>query len=101
MLRGKRYRGWVFVYPMITAAAVVATANHYVLDVVAGLALALATCTVFGMLGQARRAPEAAPVLEPAPIQVIEPAPVPVLESLPIESTVLEPSPLRTSPLEP
>lgn len=72
MLRGKRHRALVFVYPVLTAVAVVATANHYVLDVVAGVALALVTCTIFGLVRLPNRrvavplaAVEPAPALEP------------------------------------
>ncbi len=84
MLRGKPYRGWVFLYPMLTTVAVVSTGNHYVLDVVAGVVLALGTCTVFGMMRHARRAPDPVTQLEPAPAAV-----------------VLQPTPLEPSPLEP
>jgi hypothetical protein len=79
MLRDKPYRGWVFLYPVLTTVAVVATANHYVLDVVAGVALALATCTVFGMVRHARGA------TEPAPSRVLGPAAVPALEPSPLD----------------
>lgn len=68
MLRGKANRVLVFIYPLLTTIAVVATANHYVLDVVAGLALAMVTCTACGLVRQARRAPAVATQLEPAPV---------------------------------
>lgn len=82
MLRGRPYRAWVFLYPLLTTVAVVATANHYVLDVFAGVALALATCLVFGMLRHTRRVAEPVTLVEPAPIpaaqvaQPVEGAPV-------------------------
>jgi membrane-associated phospholipid phosphatase len=48
----RRYRGHLlcYLYPAITAAVVVVTANHYVLDVVAGVAVAFATTWVTGLL---------------------------------------------------
>jgi len=67
MLRGKRQRVLVFLYPVLTTVAVIATGNHYVLDVVAGVALALVTCTVFGLIPLRRRAVVPVPALEPAP----------------------------------
>ncbi len=72
MLRGTSLRPWVFIYPVLTSVAVVATANHYVLDVVAGVGLALVTCTVFGMMGHARRAPEQVTEPEPTPVAALE-----------------------------
>jgi membrane-associated phospholipid phosphatase len=68
MLRGKAQRGWVFLYPVLTTAAVIATGNHYVLDVAAGVGLALATCTVFGVIRHTREVPEAVAVFQPAPV---------------------------------
>lgn len=55
MLRSKSRRGLVFLYPVVTAVAVVTTANHYVLDVVAGVLLALMTCWVCGLSRFVRR----------------------------------------------
>jgi membrane-associated phospholipid phosphatase len=48
----RRYRGHLFcyIYPTITAVVVVVTANHYLLDVVAGVAVAVATTWVTGLL---------------------------------------------------
>ncbi|MEJ7629466.1 MAG: phosphatase PAP2 family protein [Nocardioidaceae bacterium] len=71
MLRGKAHRSVVFIYPLLTTIAVVATANHYVLDVVAGLALAMVTCAACGLVGHARR-PAAAIQLEPAPVGALK-----------------------------
>jgi PAP2 superfamily protein len=75
MLRGTPYRGWVFGYPVLTTVAVLATGNHYVLDVAAGVALALVTCTTFGMLRHARRVPEVAAPLETPTGVALEPTP--------------------------
>ena len=72
MLKGKPYRRLVFIYPMITTISVISTGNHYVLDVAADTALALATLTVCGLLRHAR-----SPVLAMA----TQPAPVPALEA--------------------
>ncbi len=72
MLKGKPYRRLVFIYPMITTISVISTGNHYVLDVAAGTALALATLTVCGLLRHAR-----SPVLAMATPS----APVPALEA--------------------
>jgi len=55
MLRSRPRRGLVFLYPLLTAVAVVTTANHYVLDVVAGVFLALVACWVCGLYGYVRR----------------------------------------------
>ena len=73
MLRGKAQRGWVFLYPVMTTVAVIATGNHYVLDVVAGVALALVTCTVFGMISTpvgcpSRPRPSSRPTSTPPPL---------------------------------
>jgi PAP2 superfamily len=40
LLRGRRWRALCFGYPLVTSVAVVGTANHYVLDVLAGVATA-------------------------------------------------------------
>lgn len=48
MLRRFRWRLVAFVYPLLTAAAVVVTGNHYVLDVFAGVVLAVAALAVTG-----------------------------------------------------
>jgi hypothetical protein len=39
MLRGRRFAAAVWAYPVVTAAVVLATGNHFVADVVAGAAL--------------------------------------------------------------
>lgn len=72
MLRSSSKRGLVFLYPVLTGIAVVTTGNHYVLDVVAGVSLALTTCLVCGFYAHLRR-----------PLPELEAArtPVPVLES--------------------
>jgi membrane-associated phospholipid phosphatase len=71
MLKGRSRRGLVFMYPLLTAVAVIATGNHYVLDVVAGIALAVGTIAVCGFLKFVR-----VPVLElhaqPAPVAALE-----------------------------
>lgn len=72
MLRGKRYRALVFIYPAMTTIAVISTGNHYVLDVVAGVALGLVACTICGLIKKVRE-----PVTQSRP----EPAPVAALES--------------------
>jgi hypothetical protein len=48
----RRYRGRLgsHLYPAVTAVVVVVTANHYVLDVVAGVVVALATTWATGLL---------------------------------------------------
>jgi hypothetical protein len=46
LLRGRRLRVLCFLYPLVTSVVVVGTANHYVLDVVAGVATALAALWV-------------------------------------------------------
>jgi uncharacterized membrane protein YkvA (DUF1232 family) len=42
ILRGRRWRGVLFIYPAMTALVVMATANHFLLDVVAGLVTVVA-----------------------------------------------------------
>ncbi len=64
MLKGVRYRELVFIYPMITTVAVIATGNHYMLDVVAGVALSSCTLAVCGFLRYVR--PDSVPVPVPA-----------------------------------
>lgn len=71
MLRSQSKRGLVFIYPTLTGISVVTTANHYVLDVVAGVALALVTCWIFGLYRHVRR-PEPEVQAVPAPVAVLE-----------------------------
>jgi membrane-associated phospholipid phosphatase len=40
LFRGHRWAGLVWIYPAVTALAVMATGNHYLLDIVAGIATA-------------------------------------------------------------
>lgn len=50
LLRGRPWR-WVFLaYPAMTATAVVVTANHYVVDIIAGVAVALAALVAAGLM---------------------------------------------------
>jgi hypothetical protein len=49
MLRGRRWRIVVLVYPLVTALVVMATANHFLLDVIAGMATAWAA---FGLVSR-------------------------------------------------
>jgi hypothetical protein len=63
-------RLWL-VYPFITLTAIVATGNHYVMDAVAGAALALAA------LAAARGATRSVPKSALAPPPAKSPAPVP------------------------
>jgi hypothetical protein len=64
MLAGRVRRSAVAVaaYPLITAAVTVATANHFTLDVVAGVAVALAAAAATGLFrfGRPPREPSAA-----------------------------------------
>jgi hypothetical protein len=71
----RRYRGRLgtHLYPIITAVVVVVTANHYVLDVVAGVVVALATTWATGLLRPDK----------PALVNVRRPA---ALRSLPLRS---------------
>jgi hypothetical protein len=61
-------------YPMCTAFVVVATANHYVLDVLSGVVLGIAAAWVSGLLP--RRVSLAA-VLSPSRWEAVSPLPVP------------------------
>ncbi|HEX3426722.1 MAG TPA: phosphatase PAP2 family protein [Acidimicrobiales bacterium] len=58
ILKGRWWRGVVFTYPGMTAIAVMATANHYFLDVVAGVATIAAAYWLAKMLGQAMQRPK-------------------------------------------
>ncbi len=49
MLRRFRWSPVVFVYPVVTAVVVVGTANHYTLDLVAGLAVTMASAALAGL----------------------------------------------------
>lgn len=71
MLRSKPRAGLVFLYPVLTGVSVVTTANHYVLDVVAGVSLALATCWVCGFYRHVRR-PVSELSAEPVPVAALE-----------------------------
>jgi hypothetical protein len=72
MLRPKPFRELVFIYPCITTVAVIATGNHYTIDVLTGVALTLVACWATGVL---RRAPDPVPdaVAAPASVGAIEP----------------------------
>jgi hypothetical protein len=76
MLRETRHRALVFLYPAMTTLAVIATGNHYVLDVAAGVGLALATLTLFGfwrfVQPPAVVAVRSATVIEPTPAFELE-----------------------------
>lgn len=50
LLAGRRWRWFAVLYPMTTATAVVVTANHYVLDVVAGVLVATTAALATGLL---------------------------------------------------
>ena len=59
MLRRFKWSALVFVYPVITAIVVVGTANHYVLDLVAGVAVTVTTAALTGLFAHsAERAAE-------------------------------------------
>lgn len=49
MLAGRPFRGVIVVYPVIMTIAVVSTANHYTLDVVAGVVIGLLACWATGV----------------------------------------------------
>jgi hypothetical protein len=51
LLAGRRGRAWCYLYPLTTAIVVVVTANHFILDVVAGTAVGL------GSIAAARAVP--------------------------------------------
>ena len=50
LVRRRSLRWAMWLYPLMTATVVIATANHYLVDVLAGLALGLAACWVTGAL---------------------------------------------------
>jgi PAP2 superfamily len=50
ILRGKRWRVLAVAYPVMTAVVVMATANHFLLDVVAGVATVFAACGLASLL---------------------------------------------------
>jgi membrane-associated phospholipid phosphatase len=50
LLRGRAGRLFCYLYPAVTAVVVVATANHYELDVVAGIAVAIVATWMTGLL---------------------------------------------------
>jgi PAP2 superfamily protein len=72
MLKGVPHRWLVFSYPVLTTIAVVATANHYLLDVFAGVALAVGTLTVCGFLRFVRPPAVEVPVPAVAPVPALE-----------------------------
>ncbi len=64
LLRGYRWRRLCLVYPLITGIVVVVTANHYVLDVVAGVTVTLLALFLARRLTQRRREVRAERVAE-------------------------------------
>ena len=58
-------RVWIrtlgIVYPFVTAFAVLATGNHFVLDIVGGVLVALASFAIVGLASRLRAAPVALP----------------------------------------
>jgi hypothetical protein len=69
------------VHALITAFVVVATANHYVIDVLAGIAVCLLCATATGLIGPLRRKAvtnaEASPPPETVPSEAVPPETVP------------------------
>jgi hypothetical protein len=63
LLAGRRGRLLCYLYPLTTAVVVVATANHFVLDVVAGLAVGL------GAVGVAKVLPPFPPLPQLGPVK--------------------------------
>lgn len=59
---GGLIRRWIWVYPALTTFAVLATANHYVLDVVAGVLLVVFALAVHRPYAAGARAARAVPV---------------------------------------
>ena len=69
MTRNRVARAVAVVYPILTAGIVVTSANHYVLDVLAGSVLAIAACAVTGLLRMpAVRLPARRAAAVPAPL---------------------------------
>lgn len=62
LLRGRRGRLLCYAYPVGTGIFVVLTANHYVLDVVAGVATALVTAWIAGFVKIGGYAPSGTPI---------------------------------------
>lgn len=63
----RRLRWIGYVLPVAMVAAVVLTANHYLLDAVAGMALVLASLSVLTAVGRLTSAPRLAAPLRPTP----------------------------------
>ena len=58
MTRRRLLRGLLVAHPLLTALAVVATANHYLLDVVSGMLLGVVAAWTAGLLALAVRHPD-------------------------------------------
>ncbi len=73
LLAGRPWRQLCYAYPIITGIVVVVTANHYVLDVMAGVGVAVATASASGLLRpRASRYPQATTSARPwIPTQMI------------------------------
>ncbi|MDX6298319.1 MAG: hypothetical protein QOI51_2176 [Nocardioidaceae bacterium] len=95
MLRGKPHRRLVFIYPVITATSVITTGNHYVLDVVAGVVLAVAACALCGVFGFTwRPAIHLLPVPAPVEARAVPGPGKPLAEGIAFERPVVETAPL-------
>jgi UDP-N-acetylglucosamine:LPS N-acetylglucosamine transferase len=69
LTRNRLARAVAVAYPIVTAGVVVCSANHYVLDVAAGSALAIVACRITGLLRfPALRRPALRRVAVPAPV---------------------------------
>jgi hypothetical protein len=69
LIWGRRWRPAFLIYPLITTTVVIATANHYLLDVFAGIAVALLATWATGQLLPGRPVPLA--VAFRRPVQMI------------------------------
>jgi hypothetical protein len=68
MLKGVSHRGLVFLYPVVTTISVISTGNHYVLDVIAGVAVAVGSFAACGFFRFARVPILELPSAEPVPV---------------------------------
>ena len=68
LVRSRALRRLWLCYPVITAVVVVITANHYLLDIVAGAVIALVTLALAHRIPRRRRAVAAQPVAVPAAV---------------------------------
>ncbi|HET7173991.1 MAG TPA: phosphatase PAP2 family protein [Nocardioidaceae bacterium] len=99
MLRRYGWRMVVVLYPLIMSVVVIGTANHYVLDVIAGVLIALGAAVLTGLFVYGERPRAALAAAAPAPAATPVPPPRSDDTGEPSSSAPASPSPAAEPPV--